>query len=69
MRNQFQPNTDEHTAQEEAEGKEIWFLSGSGRQKNKSSLDILRERFASGEIDKKEFEEKAKILTKYEEKE
>jgi putative membrane protein len=41
-----------------------WLLRalGPGSQR-KSSLDILRERFARGEIDQREYEERKKLLS------
>ncbi|OGJ60352.1 hypothetical protein A3A67_03830 [Candidatus Peribacteria bacterium RIFCSPLOWO2_01_FULL_51_18] len=40
-----------------------WIASGSGMFREKSPLDILKERYAKGEIDRKEFEERKKSLS------
>jgi putative membrane protein len=39
-----------------------WFGGSSQRIDRQSPLDILRERFADGEIDKEEFDERRRIL-------
>jgi len=44
----------------------IWFISKNINQNNqsesKSALDILKERYAKGEISKKEYQEKAEDI-------
>ncbi len=40
-----------------------WLMNNQGLGGN-SALDIIKERFAKGEIDSKEFEEKTKLLKK-----
>ena len=40
-----------------------WISHSSGSAGDKSALDILKERYARGEIDKKEFEERKKELS------
>ena len=44
----------------------VWVIreiGGKNSRSNSNALDILKERYAKGEIDKREFEEKKKDLT------
>ena len=37
--------------------------SSTGKQTSETALDLLQKRYANGDIDKKEFEEKRKVLS------
>jgi putative membrane protein len=39
-----------------------WMMNTSGRRQDKTALDILKERYARGEIDKAEFEQMRRDL-------
>jgi putative membrane protein len=42
----------------------VKYATGSGREKDKSVLDIIEKRYARGEIDREEFEQKKRDLQK-----
>ena len=40
----------------------VKYATGSGREKDKSGLDIIKQRYARGEINREEFEQKKRDL-------